>query len=366
MADAEVELDCNCSPQIALKVLEIARSVMPSAILQVPFVRLQMRSLVRLGDLCQLQWVMETSIQELTSMIASHTVMSSFTSSTTNITPLSSVPYASILDSDAISAHLSTLASSTDGGVDVSQLLLDRYNLCEDFLYAESLLGLSDIVRLNRLRQLRDESKLAYESFETSKSMNATGSSSSASTMLLESRQLEIFYPGMLLSERYELPGCNLPSIDRAMTERNQIKKLVHILTKQNIENLSASHFSTTTGSSTVGNASGSLSTALSGVNGSGAGVVVNSTLEDLNNQQYVSMPKILKELLFDLPSYQGPMPDIDYCLGYIGGFILPARPSDEDVVKNNRVEEEEEQADSWDKRDDEFRRRKRQRYLVN
>jgi hypothetical protein len=64
MAHAQLELNVNCSPTIALKVLSAARTSYPSAACDVRYVCMLCRVLTLLGDLKQIRWIFQTIIGE--------------------------------------------------------------------------------------------------------------------------------------------------------------------------------------------------------------------------------------------------------------------------------------------------------------
>ena len=64
MAHAQLELNVNCSPTIALKILSTARTSYPSAAGDVRYVCMLCRVLTLLGDLKQIRWIFQTIIGE--------------------------------------------------------------------------------------------------------------------------------------------------------------------------------------------------------------------------------------------------------------------------------------------------------------
>lgn len=64
MAHAQLELNVNCSPTIALKVLTVARTSYPSAASDVRYICMLCRVLTILGDLKQIRWIFQTIIGE--------------------------------------------------------------------------------------------------------------------------------------------------------------------------------------------------------------------------------------------------------------------------------------------------------------
>ena len=64
MAHAHLELNVNCSPLIALKVLNVARASSPSAAYDVRFVCMLCHVLTIIGDLKQIRWIFQTILSE--------------------------------------------------------------------------------------------------------------------------------------------------------------------------------------------------------------------------------------------------------------------------------------------------------------
>ena len=64
MAHAQLELNVNCSPLVALKILNMARTSFPSAAHDVRFVCMLCTVLTVLGDLKQIRWIFQTILSE--------------------------------------------------------------------------------------------------------------------------------------------------------------------------------------------------------------------------------------------------------------------------------------------------------------
>ncbi|CAE7811955.1 RNA14, partial [Symbiodinium microadriaticum] len=62
VAHALLEVEVNNEPQVALKVLEMAKARHPVASNNAPFLKLMVTVLVRLGDVMQLRWVFQTAL----------------------------------------------------------------------------------------------------------------------------------------------------------------------------------------------------------------------------------------------------------------------------------------------------------------
>ena len=84
-----------------------------------------------------------------------------------------------------------------------------------------------------------------------------------------------------------------------------------------------------------------------------------------------VAIPTIVKELLYKLPEYQGPVINVDTFIDQLRKSILPAQPSSVDVSKVSSGSYTEaadggecDVNDSESRRDDIFRKRQRARIL--
>jgi hypothetical protein len=135
----------NNEPEVSLKILELARSLHPTATNNVHFLKLITRILIRLGDVRQLRWVYQLALGSSSSAQSS----------------ASSDPSLSALTLQPIRKQVNGLT------------LDEQYALWKDYLNAELTLGMSDVNRLNqlrdRIRALRtvfDESKLKAPSYD--------------------------------------------------------------------------------------------------------------------------------------------------------------------------------------------------------
>jgi hypothetical protein len=117
LAHALLEVEVNNEPQVALKVLEMARSQHPVASNKVAFLTLMTKVLVRLGDVRQLRWVYQTALGA-----------------------------AGAVDGSAISSSVQRY-KVTDGFT-----LEEQAELWQSYLDAELTLGMSDVTRLAQLR----------------------------------------------------------------------------------------------------------------------------------------------------------------------------------------------------------------------
>jgi hypothetical protein len=108
---AILELEVNNEPLVALKVLDLARSLHPPSTNSVEFLKLMTNVLIRLGDVKQLRWIYQTAL---------------------NSAPVQD-------------------ASLAGGAPSLS--LEDQATLWQEYLDAELTLGMSDVTRLSQLRE---------------------------------------------------------------------------------------------------------------------------------------------------------------------------------------------------------------------
>lgn len=135
----------NNEPEVGLKILELARSLHPTATNNIHFLKLITRILIRLGDVRQLRWVYQTALGGSSFGQAS-------TTSDPSLTALTIQP----------------IRKSVNGFT-----LDEQYTLWKDYLDAELTFGMSDVSRLNQLRDrirairsVFDESKFKKPSYD--------------------------------------------------------------------------------------------------------------------------------------------------------------------------------------------------------
>lgn len=128
----------NNEPEVALKILELARSLHPNTTNNIHFLKLITRILLRLSDVRQLRWVYQTALGG-----------SNFSQPSTN-----SDPSLNILVNQPIRKHVNGFS------------LDEQYILWKDYLDAELTFGMSDV---NRLNQLRDRIRAIRSVFDESK-----------------------------------------------------------------------------------------------------------------------------------------------------------------------------------------------------
>ena len=297
----------NCSPQIALNVLNMAQRANPLCLKDSLFIQTISRVLTLLGDLKQLRWIFQSALSE-------------FSAET-------SQPVSSIAARGRNGHHhngrsrngQSTIAGVMPGASNHAALKAEL-ELWEEYLRAETTLGLSDIARLNELRERRDRVKLAFEEAERHRLGIVFSSKEEA-----RAAQRGIFHPAQDLSDRYDnKSGCTvwtLPEADRAVQERCGL-----VLG-------TATDGRATSASGKRGRAGEVGLAALAGRTRSSAGdrEVLNMSTEF--HLSLAGLPVILRDLLAKLPFHSGPAPDVDGFVRHMKSVILPPRPAPEDIA---------------------------------
>jgi hypothetical protein len=348
MVHAEMELDVNSCPEVALKVLNLAKISDPTYINDVDFLHMLVRVLMRLGDLEQIREVFETVLGNVPQC------------SQTNDTKQKRKGKNSAASS----------ADASDSKVESSSTLSlkDQLQLWEYYLVAETTLGLSSVARLDELKQRRDKVRVAIDDVEKAKS-------GVTSRVLTEDWGSGLFTVPRDICERYDYIAP-LPQ-DSALRNRSRGRALLMEVSRQETERLAALKEAAYSRGhhkhhrdrdrDTQGDADGHLS----------------------------GVPALLREFLSRLPGHSGPAIDADAFIKHIKGIILPPRPSteesdafgyghrkrprpgdrvdqaggapEEEEAVASAAEEEEEDDILFDVslRDDVFRRRQRERLLL-
>jgi hypothetical protein len=279
MANAQLELEGNCAPEITVKVLALCRAAYPSDSASLAFNRLLVRALVRLNDLRQIQWEFNSLLARVTEGKGKGGLFS------LGDTALPSVATsAEELSKDATKTTQSSSSSSSSS----SSLLLslsDQLELWGDYLAVETTIGLSSIKRLNELRQCRDLARKALREHRLKESLsNASGSNSSSNNGNNEDfRGFFEYVP--LLGERYASFVNSIPAADSELQKR------------------------------------------CSATRGRGVGANGNNAA-GMGSSDDLPLPPTLQSFLNRLPTHAGPEPDIDQYIRRFKLLVLPPRPS--------------------------------------
>ncbi len=270
------------------------------------FIQTISRVLTLLGDLKQLRWIFQSALSE-------------FSAETSQ--PVSNIAVRGRNGHHHSGRHRngqSTSSTSVTPGASNHAALKAELELWEEYLRAETTLGLSDIARLNELRERRDRVKLAFEEAERHRLGIVFSSKEEA-----RAAQRGIFHPAQDLSDRYDnKSGCTvwtLPEADRAVQERCGLV----------LGTATDGRATSASGKRSRGGDVGLA--ALAGRTRSSAGdrEVLNMSTEF--HLSLAGLPVILRDLLAKLPFHTGPLPDVDGFVRHMKSVILPPRPAPED-----------------------------------
>jgi hypothetical protein len=321
LSHAKLELEVNCNPKIAYNILLLTRIKYPTCIYDIYYIKSLVKVLLQLGDLLQLRWIFQ---------IALHESNINDSNSTNNDTGGGNDNNSSNSSSNLINNIVTTSSSSnnkyniiTNSSENTILQLRTEYELRDEYLKAEIQLGMSDVIRLNELRNRRDKVKIALNDamriqFGIGRSSNNNSSSSSNCHL-----QHGFFMITNDLIERYDqnndLITYTLTDDDQDMIDRS----------RQALKS-SFSSPSSSSSSSILSSA-----TAMNGITGTS----ISSLKRDLKimstkfNQSLSGLPMILRDLLSKLPTHIGPVPDIDGFIRHMKSMILPPRPSIDDNI---------------------------------
>lgn len=314
LAHAQTELDINCKPEVALRVLELTRNAHPQCIRDIHYVRALVGVLLRMGDLKQIQWIMQLALGDDALSIA-HV--------TTNVTtpPATAAATASgninILTSGVAELAASSAAASSAAGASSSaspspslspQELVD---LWEVYVDAETTLGLSDAVRMNELRQKRDRARILLDDTRA-----RTGTDKDSERF--RGKVFGLFECAHQITERYQLLGSAVPPNDQELKRRSHGRLYMDDLQRFENDRLSALR------------EAGSKRFRGHWEQGAGQGF-------DDPTGYLAGIPSIIREILPKLPPNVGPMPDITAFLKHLRGVVLPLRPEGTSGWSNKR-----------------------------
>jgi hypothetical protein len=256
-------------------------------------IHLQVRCLLRLGDLQQIQWLMNNAINNLANIIAAYYQITSSSEGLPGIT----INGSSTMDE---------AKRKIPADFDLYTALRDQLYLIEEYLHTEMVIGLSTTEHLAALRKQRDQIKAEFEEYALIQSKKAI----TAEDLYERTHGTGLYQLPYELSERYDLLGVSLPSNDESLRERSFGRKLLDALTRQDIER-KMSRRDPNRRANDKSNAD------------------VSSIAADMTN-----VPYIIREVLVHLPSHNGPLPDIDLCLRQLKNVVLPPRPMSEDGIE--------------------------------
>lgn len=283
MANAKLELEVNCSPQTALNVLNLAQKACPGCFKDTFYVKAITRVLTLLGDLKQIRWVLQTALAEYAGENGALAISRA------------------AAQNDRPGRRFGRNQLSTVSVANYAQLKAEL-QLWEEYLHAETVLGLSDVVRLDELRSRRDKVKVLFDEAERIRAGVVYASKDEARA----AQQRGLFHPAQDLCDRYDAPGAceawTLPEQDAALQER----------------------------------CAQALANAVGGRRGGADNTADRnrrktdpqaSTMSTEFHLSMAGLPVILRDLLAKLPFHAGPLPDIEGFVRHMKGVILPPRP---------------------------------------
>lgn len=203
MAHAQLELEGNGEPKVAVKVLALCKAAYPSESSSVAFIRLLVRALLRLNDLKQIQW-------EFNSLLA----RACGGATSANLFSLGDTALPTVATS------IDELSKEQGKSGDAIMSLQDQVELWNDYLNVETTVSLSSLQRLNELRDCRDTALRALQEQHAKKSL---GKDSSKSTVGDKG------FKGMYdvvprLGERYGCHVTRLPLPDTDLQKRCSVR----------------------------------------------------------------------------------------------------------------------------------------------
>ncbi|KAJ1425454.1 hypothetical protein B484DRAFT_420154 [Ochromonadaceae sp. CCMP2298] len=295
LADAKLELEVNCSPQVALNVLTLAQKVHPHCLRDIHYIKAVARILMRLGDLKQIRWVFQTALRE-----ANPDNASIATKAGSAPAPGASQGEGPRLAQTVLRAKAHNQARASLSNFDRLQTELE---LWEEYLGAECVLGLSDVFRLDELRRQRDRVRGQFEEAQRAK-MGVVFSSKEDARAAMQPRG--VYSSAQELAERYDPSSGSvswvLPLLDRELQARVRSR---HSQGREEPDRVA------------------------------GASVKRDQGALNMSTEFHLSMvglPVLLRNLLAKLPFHSGPPPDIDGFVRHVKSIILPPRPEPEDL----------------------------------
>lgn len=282
---------------MAHKVLELARSAYPTETCTVQYVRLLVRVLLRLGDLNKIRWAFQTVLGE------------------GGAAAVTSVAAAAIgvkaggggggLGGGA--AEGSGTAGASANAVASPLSMRDQLELWEDYLMAETILGLSSVHRLDELRGFRDGCRAAFEDGERAKNVTLGSAAIAAAESASAAKPDGVFDASNELLDRYGGVSSAIPEADLALSERSR-------------------GFNR----NALGAANAPGATASSRPRKWGSVVGADGNKDSSAEADASGVTTALRLFINRLPPHAGPLPDFDTFSRHLRALVLPPRPVDE------------------------------------
>lgn len=318
LSHAKLELEVNCNPKIAYNILLLTRIKYPTCIYDIYYIKSLVKVLLQLGDLLQLRWIFQIALHE-SNINDSNSINNDTGGGNDNNS--SNLMNNIVTTSSSSNNKYNNIINSTEN---IILQLRTEYELRDEYLKAEIQLGMSDVIRLNELRNRRDKVKIALN--DAMRIQFGIGSSSNNNSSSISNCHLQhgFFMITNDLIERYDqnndLITYTLTDDDQDMIDRS----------RQALKSSFSSPPPSSSSSSIL-----SSTTAMNGITGTS----ISSLKRDLKimstkfNQSLSGLPMILRDLLSKLPTHIGPVPDIDGFIRHMKSMILPPRPSIDDNI---------------------------------
>ena len=184
------------------------------------------RALLRLGDLAKIRWAFSTVLGEGGSAGAL-----SVTAARVGVDGTGAAASSRTATADAGGNKDADNSDNPTGSASGSASGLSHSEQCEmweDYLYAETLLGVSSVGRLDELRKHRDAARAAYEDSERAKHVVTGAAAIAAAEIAAAARAEGLFESSNELLERYVgsvgggALGVALPDGDIALSDRSR------------------------------------------------------------------------------------------------------------------------------------------------
>lgn len=203
MAHAQLELEGNGEPSVAVKVLALCKAAYPTESASVAFIRLLVRALLRLNDLKQIQWEFNSLLARACGGAAGANIFS-------------------LGDTALPTVAMSNDELSKEQGKSGDPLLSlkDQVELWNDYLNVETTVSLSSLQRLNELRGCRDAALRALQEQRAKESLGKDSAKGGAA---------DKGFKGMYevvprLGERYGSHVTRLPLLDTDLQKRCSVR----------------------------------------------------------------------------------------------------------------------------------------------
>ena len=378
LAHAQLEMEINCAPQVALKALQLARKNYPACGKDIRYLRCAASVLRRIGDVQLLRWIFQSALH------------SAYEDGRTNATSNCKYGAGGAANGSARALGSTAGAGSIDevlgggrgsGGGRAGRLfgrrlgsthsaaatalannietLRTEMEIWETYLWAETAMGLSDSRRLNSLRASRDRTRTALEEAERIRlGLRSGGAGNRGSDAARKSSELaqDVRATARELAERYlpvsvgasssaslsaissiagtagdvtgELPEVDVDLLERSLEQSDDADSL-----DKDASALGGRGPGDRWGADGARGRGGGRD----GVRNSGRGGRdrdAASSSANMSTEFHLSMaglPAILRDLLAKLPFHVGPLPDVDAFVRHMKSAVLPPRPAEED-----------------------------------